>query len=194
MNARATVSNTAAEMLLAFVSASVWFVILFAVSYPVEQWLGVAAIAYVSLCVSRVTIANVVVFMLARLHRRGEKALARAGIESAEPKSESDGGGFLAATALFLLCVIIAIFGSTVTIVGAWTSAAGLFPLSQAFGYVGWAMLAIGAITLASFFASAHFLFSRAEAQSKLTGRVSGIEKSESLLRRVGFHSVPIRA
>ena len=70
-------SKTAAEMLLAFVSASVWFVILFAVSYPVEQWVGVVAIAYVSLCVSRLAIANVVVFTLAKLQRRGEKALAR---------------------------------------------------------------------------------------------------------------------
>ena len=194
MNARATASKTAAEMLLAFVSASVWFVILFAVSYPVEQWLGVVAIAYVSLCVSRVAIANVVVFMLAKLQRRGAKALARAGIERAEAKSDPDGGGFLAATALFLLCVIIAIFGSTLTIAGAWTSAAGLFPLSQAFAYVGWAMLAFGAITLTAFFASAYFLFRKAEALPKLTGRVSDIEKSESLMRRVGFHSVPVRA
>ena len=194
MNARATASKTAAEMLLAFVSASVWFVILFAVSYPVEQWLGVVAITYVSLCVSRVAIANVVVFALAKLQRRGEKALARAGIENAEAKSDPDGGGFLAATALFLLCVIIAIFGSTLAIAGAWTSAAGLFPLSQAFAYVGWAMLAFGAITLTSFFASAYFLFRKAEALSKLTGRVSDIEKSESLMRRVGFHSVPVRA
>ena len=194
MSARATANKTAAEMLLAFVSASIWFVILFAVSYPVEQWLGVVAIAYVSLCVSRLAIGNVVVFMLVKLHRHGEKALARAGIEIAEPKSDSDGGGFLAATALFLLCVTIAIFGSTLAIAGAWTSAAGLFPLSQAFVYVGWAMLAFGAITLSSFFASAYFLFRKAETLSKLTGRVSDIEKSESLLRRVGFHSVPIRA
>ena len=194
MNARATASKTAAEMLLAFVSASVWFVILFAVSYPVEQWLGVVAIAYVSLCVSRVAIANVVVFTLANLHRRGAKALARAGIERAKPKSDPNGGGFLAATAPFLLCVIIAIFGLTLTIAGAWTSAAGLFPLSQAFAYVGWAMLAFGAITLTAFFASAYLLFRKAEALSKLTGRVSDIEKSESLMRRVGFHSVPVRA
>ena len=194
MNARATASKTAAEMLLAFVSASVWFVILFAVSYPVEQWLGVVAIAYVSLCVSRLAVANVVVFMLVKLHRRGDKILARAGIENAEPKSDSDGGGIIAATALFLICVAIAIFGLTVTIAGAWTSAAGLFPLSRAFDYIGWAMLAFGVITLASFFASAYLHFRKAEALSKLTGRVSGIGKSESFLRRVGFHSVPIRA
>ena len=187
-----TASKTAAEMLLAFVSTSVWFVILFVVSYPVEQWLGVVVIAYVSLCVSRLAIGYIVVFMLVNLNRHGEKALARAGIEITDPKSNSDGGGFLATTALFLLCVIIAIFGSTLAIASAWTSAAGLFPLSQAFGNVGMAMLAFGVITLASFFASAYLLFWKAEALSKLTGRVkSAIKKSESLLRRAGFHSVP---
>ena len=194
MNARATASKTAAEMLLAFVSASIWFVILFAVSYPVEQWLGVVAIAYVSLCVSRLAIGNIVLFMLVKLHRHGEKILARAGIENADTRNDPDGGRFLAATALFLICAAIAIFGSTLAIAGAWTSAAGLFPLSRAFDYIGWAMLAFGAVTLSSFFAGAYLLFRKAEALSKLTGRVSDIEKSESLLRRVGFHSVPIRA
>ena len=84
MNTRATASKTAAEMLLAFVSASVWFVILFAVSYPVEQWLGVVAIAYVSLCVSRLAIANAAVFTLAKLQRRGEESAGARGDRARE--------------------------------------------------------------------------------------------------------------
>lgn len=194
MNVRETASKTAAEMLLAFVSASVWFVILFAVSYPVEQWLGVVVIAYVSLCVSRVAIANLVVLALVWLRGYGARSLARVGVERPTPTETSEETGASPLVALFLLCATIAILGSTLTIASAWTSAAGLFPLSRAFAYAGWGMLALGTTPLAIFFAAAYSLFRRAEAMSKLTNRVSGIEKSESLLRRVGFHSVPLRA
>lgn len=191
MNVRETAGKVAVELALAFVSASIWFVILFAVSYPVEQWLGVVAIAYVSLCAARAAIANLAVLMLVRLREYGARSLARIGAERPEPTGESRASSLVA---LFLLCVTVAILGLTLTIASAWTSAAGLFPLSRAFNYAGWGMLALGTTPLALFFAAAYSLFRRAEAMSKLTDRVSGIEKSESLLRRVGFHSVPIRA
>ena len=85
MYVRSTGKIMARELLLSFVYTTIWFVILFAVSYPVDQWVGIVVIAYVSLCLSRVLIANLAVFLLTRLHEYGSQMAARMGIERSDP-------------------------------------------------------------------------------------------------------------
>ncbi len=180
MYVRSTGKIIARELLLSFVYTTIWFVILFAVSYPVDQWVGIVVIAYVSLCLSRVLIANLAVFLLTRLHEYGSQVAARMGIERSDP---TDNRASRAAASLFLFGVLAAIFGLTLTITGAWASYAGLWPLGRVFDLAGWAMLSVGSCMTALFFLGSYLLFKGGEVLSdKLSSRVNAIEQSKALV------------
>ena len=195
MNMRATRKIVVRELLLSFVYTTIWFVTLFAVSYPADMWVGVVVIAYVSLCVSRVLIVNLTVFVLTKLHEYGSQVLARVGIEPPSLTGGPDNRASHAATLMFLVGILATIFGLTLTATGAWASAAGLLPLSRVFDFVGWTTLSVGMGVLVVFFAGSYLLFRGAEAlSSKLSSRVNYIERSESLVRRWGARLSPLSA
>ncbi len=195
MNIRTLAKTTANEILLSFVYATIWFVTLFAISYPVDEWVGVVVVAYVSLCISRVVVANLAYFLLVKLLAYGTRVMERGNVERRADAGGDSKRGVHTMFTLFLGSVLAAIFGANLAITAIWTTVAGLPPLAPAFAYVGWAMLALGATSLALFFAGLYLLFTGAEAlSSKMSVRVSEIERSEPLLKILGARPAALSA
>ena len=149
--------------------------------YPVEAWIPVSLIGYVSLWLSRLIIVNLAAFALRRLRDHGLQMVERFGMDV----EVSGRLGPIAATlvAIVALAVVAVILGLALTAAALVIFYSSLTPLPPDFMLTGVATLGVGTIALLAFFALSLMLFSRAEAQlNKLGTRVSQIERSEQVV------------
>ena len=172
---------------LALIYATLWFLILWAIDYPVDQWVGVVALAYVALRASQFVIGNLTIASLKMLRKRGLQAAERAGIEIPDTAQSGYGTTLRARAVAFslLLSVLATIFGSSFIAMMYWASAVGLYPLSPYFLFAGIALTAVGLLVLTLFFAISLMLFALTQSLSKsndLSRRIRRIEQSEETL------------
>ena len=171
----------------ALIYATLWFLILWAIAYPIDQWVGVVALAYVALRASQFVIGSLSIASIKMLRKRGLQAAERAGIELPDAAQSVDGitPKAHAVVVLLLLSVLATIFGSSFIVMVYWASAVGLYPLSPYFLFAGIALTVAGLFILALFFAISLMLFALTQSLSKsneLSRRIRRIEQSEETL------------
>ena len=171
---------------LALGYSTLWVIGLGVFGYPMDEALAVTVIAYLTMLVSRLVIANLNVFLLKRLHSYAVRVADRLGIETPERiPNNGKSGPLTAIPALFLVAVILSILGLSLILTDPIVVAMELSPLNLYFNLAGLVMLGAGMTMLVSFFAGSYLLFKGAEVLSnKLSSRVNDIEQSELLVRR----------
>ena len=185
MNIRLSRLAPIEDVLLALVSTTVWFAILWVVDYPVDYWAVMVVTTYVALWASRAIISRLTLFLFGRLRRKMQRVVKRLDIDLPTPAEIEYVPGVKLIGNLILLSVLSTILGSTVLSTLMVSPVVGLPSLGVQFLVVGSTLLALGLVVLVPFFVLSFTLFTNPNTLSEvLSSRVSRIEQSEAAISR----------
>ena len=140
---------------LALVYSLLWLVALWAFQTPADERIVVCVLAYTTLWVSRLVVANLVVFIQNRLRLFALNTLQEAKSSEIVFPDETPAGfstGIKIAQILLMLAVIAEILGLAFSIMNPIGHVMGLTPLGGHFSILGWTLLGLGTLTLSLLF------------------------------------------
>lgn len=169
---------------LALVCAVIWAVVLWAANYPEDSRVGVGAIAYVALWVSRWAVNALALFTLRRLNRLALRKADELGVEIPQEPSRAVATFARAAAGVFLFAMLLAIVGMSAAATVPIAAAVGLPPLAAGFGVFGWMAFGVGASVLLAIVGVPFILFKWTEKVAVNMRRLSaGISALSDILR-----------
>lgn len=178
------------EAPLALVYSILWFVALGVFGYPEDERLGVVLIAYLMLWISRLIVKALLGFAFKRLHMYALSIVGQEGLdaiaESGIVERSSSARAFLVGLALAIVSVI---FGLSIVAIPPIVGYMGVMPLGSYFTLIAWILLVVSAAALSSLVARSFWGWSRVKAGFREPQQVPGIgiERSQGLLKRLGF-------
>ena len=138
---------------LALAYSILWFVALGLFGYPTDERVGIVLIAYISLLVSRLVIANLVALVLGRLYQYALRVVGRERFKLIEESAIMQSRRARATLAVLVLNVVLVISGLTFVAMLPIIDYAGLTSLGSYFMLLSWILLAVSSLTLCGMFA-----------------------------------------
>ena len=148
-------SNLLVEITAALIMTTLWFPILWAVDYPVEEWIGVVVIGYVSFTAARLIVVNLTVVLATRLGNRARRLAEQLDIDMDSYTNKRS----VSILVNVFLVMSTTILGLTLTMMTPVLSVTGLSPLGLTFNVIAWTLLGIGLALQVLFFAGFYLLF-----------------------------------
>ena len=173
---------------LALAHSILWFVMLWAFDYPVDDRLGIVVAGYLSLWLSRLIISNLVSFVLRRLHQYALRVVGRESLELIIEESTINVSARARAIVVVLaLAIVSATLGLSFVAIPPIVDYAGLTTLGSYFTLGAWVLLGVSAVTLSVLFTLSFKGWSMIEAGLQEPQiPVIRIEQSRGLLKRFG--------
>ena len=148
---------------LALVYSLLWLVALWAFQTPADERIVVCVLAYTTLWMSRLVVANLVEFLLSRLYRYTLRVADTWGIEVPDDTYVELSPGARIVLALFVIAAVSGITGLAFSIMTPIGYVMGLSPLGGYFNIAGWVLLGLGALILTILFVVAFATFAVAD-------------------------------
>ena len=172
---------------LALAYSILWFVALGLFGYPTDERVGIVLIAYISLLVSRLVIANLVALVLGRLYQYALRVVGRERFKLIEESAIMQSRLARVTLAVLVLNVVLVISGLTFVAMLPIIDYAGLTSLGSYFMLLSWILLAVSSLTLCGMFAMSFKGWSKIEAGLREPQMpIIQIEQSQGLLKRFG--------
>ena len=172
---------------LALAYSILWFVALGLFGYPTDERVGIVLIAYISLLVSRLVIANLVALVLGRLYQYALRVVGRERFKLIEESTIVQSRRARVTLAVLVLNVVLIISGLTFVAMLPIIDYAGLTSLGSYFTFLSWILLAVSSLTLCGMFAMSFKGWSKIEAGLREPQMpIIQIEQSQGLLKRFG--------
>ena len=141
------------DVRLAVVHCTVWLLLLWVSSHPLEEWAVTAVVLYLALWLSREIVASLTGFAAGRLVDYGRRTLQKAGIEPPDSPPAEYKHIITVLTAVVAILTLTAIVGASLSVGVPSVAWLGLTPLAPYFNWIGWALLTIGIIGVSFYFA-----------------------------------------
>ena len=172
---------------LALAYSILWFVALGLFGYPTDERVGIVLIAYISLLVSRLVIANLVALVMGRLYQYALRVVGRERFKLIEESTIMQNRGARVALTVLVLNVVLAISGLSFVAMLPVIDYMGVTSLGVYFTSVSWILLAVSSLILFGMFAMSFKGWSKIEAGLREPRMpVIQIEQSQGLLKRFG--------
>ena len=147
------------ELVAALILTTLWFPTLWIVNYPVEEWIGVVVIGYVSFTAARLIVVNLTFVLTSWLKNHAVRLGDQLGTDIESRRIDRP----VAILVTVILVMIATVFGLTFTIMNLAFSLTELTPMGFVFNIIAFVLLGVGLSIQVLFFAGSYLLFRLAE-------------------------------